>query len=190
MYYWSVKIIKNVLSFLFLFIGLKEFFSNKLGQINCLILSCLCHKLLQLKNWFLKQRKFTFISSSILFVYEGNLSPWLTWMEKYPMHVAKLETCKQYSVESTDFKTLHYSDCAPVLKKSSIEEIIDVCSDCFLHQDLCNNLQERCNLIRVSMLDFAHVFPTSQEDSNYMYGLNNLIAYWQQVMKSLMEIYL
>lgn len=106
------------------------------------------------------------------------------------MHVANLETCKQYSVKFTDFKSLHYSDCAPVLKTSSIEEIIDVCSDCFLHQDLCNNLQERCTLIRVSMLDFAHVFPTSQEDSNYMFGLNSLIAYWQHVMKSLMETYL
>lgn len=62
--------------------------------------------------------------------------------------------------------------------------------DCFLYKDLCSKLQENCTLLRVSMLDFAHVFPTTQEDSNYLFGIDSLISYWRKLMKMSAEAYL
>ncbi|GIZ04171.1 hypothetical protein CEXT_566511 [Caerostris extrusa] len=50
--------------------------------INSLILCGFIHKLLQIDDWFSRQRRFIFIGSSILFVYEGTLSSWKDWIQR------------------------------------------------------------------------------------------------------------
>ncbi|KFM70953.1 Inositol polyphosphate multikinase, partial [Stegodyphus mimosarum] len=56
-------------------------------QLNCLILSGFVHKLVLLSQWFSKQRKFAFYSSSLLFVYEGSTSSWTKWIQSNIMNI-------------------------------------------------------------------------------------------------------
>lgn len=124
-------------------------------------------------------------------MYEGNLSHWMTWIKNSCIHVINADTCKhsdKFICKEAIF--LHYKDCSPVLQNSKTHSEHTLCSDCYLHKDVCNELQKNCSLFRISMLDFAHVFTTSEEDSNYLFGLNRLISYFQQLLKSSVEAYL
>lgn len=174
-----------------LFLGLGMFFNNKLGQINCLILSGFIHKLLKLQNWFCRQRRFAFYSSSILLTYESSMSFWTTWMDKNCMHIANSSLCKQITEDSSkNFSFIHYSDCKPLFTSKTLNMHIDqeiICNDCKLPQDICTELQKSCNLYRIAMIDLAHVFPTSEEDSNYIFGLNNVIINLQLLLNSYEE---
>lgn len=104
------------------------------------------------------------------------------------MHEANSDMCKQSpKVFETDSTFLHYNGCSSIFSKSNSGD--DVCSDCYLHKNICKELQVNCALFRISMLDFAHVFSSSEEDSNYLFGLNRLITNWQQLLKTSVETF-
>ncbi len=44
-----------------------------------------------------------------------------------------------------------------------------------------NSRTDPASLVDVRMIDFAHVFPAESKDENYLYGLNNLIKYLEEL---------
>lgn len=143
--------------------------------INTLILCGFIHKLVQLNNWFSRQRLLKFIGSSLLFVYEGTFSAWTTWSKTNQINI--FCDCSK-TMESLRERNL-CSKCNLCLDKPDITDLCDVCG---LSKSLCCHLTN-CNLYRVVMIDFSHCFPFDEEDTNYTFGLNKLINYMKELIK-------
>ncbi|KAF8770065.1 Inositol polyphosphate multikinase like protein [Argiope bruennichi] len=138
--------------------------------INSLLLCGFIHKLSQLKSWFSRQRKFKFIGSSILFVYEGTLSFWKEWIKN--MYISDDQNASRECKKN-------FNDCS-ILKPG----INGTCTLCGLDKYVCTEVLTKCNLFRIVMIDFAHVSCSEKEDTNYLFGLHNLINY----LKNLLDV--
>ncbi|XP_054715912.1 inositol polyphosphate multikinase-like [Uloborus diversus] len=148
--------------------ALENFFRSQCVSINCWILSSFVHKLLLLQEWFMKQRSIAFYGSSLLFVYEGKLSSWQEWAAKQDLNVDNFT--------GIDGETFLESKTMQLPKQNNCE--------CGLTRNICMKLSD-CSLFKVKMIDFAHTFSTSEIDSNYIDGLQNLT----DKLKELMELY-
>lgn len=169
--------------------------------MNACILTSFLRKLLKIQQWFTNQKCFEFYSSSLFFIYESDLL-------KYPSEPCILctkianqcrvltESCSGKIVSdskengekvdcenNTDIKNLHgYNEC-------SFVDTLPVKRICDLHLLFENEASCSCNvcdrLTDVRMIDFAHVFTCSDVDNHYLHGLNNLIAYFMQLLLSI-----
>ncbi|GFT66150.1 inositol polyphosphate multikinase [Trichonephila clavipes] len=150
-------------------------FLTKDKFINCLLLCGFIHKLIKLDNWFSRQRKFLFVGSSVLFVYEGTFSFWKTWICDKGLSDANY---------SNGIKIFDVEQNVPNVLKNM--ENKNTCALCGLDKNVCAEVLTNCNLFRVNMIDFAHCTPSEEKDTNYIIGLNKLINY----LKDLLNIHI
>ncbi|GBN57599.1 hypothetical protein AVEN_60904-1 [Araneus ventricosus] len=135
------------------------------------------HKLSQIDIWFSRQRKLKFIGSSVLFVYEGTLTPWRAWIKNKDLSSSNMQNSNDQNTSSIPQNVSN--DCS-VLKPGSN----DTCSLCGLDKYVCTEVLTKCDLFRIVMIDFAHVSSSEKEDTNYLFGLHKLI----NSLKGLLEV--
>ncbi|XP_071043033.1 inositol polyphosphate multikinase [Parasteatoda tepidariorum] len=160
--------------------ALELFFTSNLF-INCCILSGFLHKLNELENWFKHQRKFAFYSSSLLFVYEGMFTAWNKWIKTNLHNFCRLE-CQEKESSAISAECLRNI----FIDNNSSNNLN--CNTCLLHKSICHKIISDCSLIRVAMIDCAHVFPTSTEDSNYVFGLEKLKQFIQTILNDQIKL--
>ncbi|CAL1297500.1 unnamed protein product [Larinioides sclopetarius] len=151
-------------------------FLTKDRFINSLLLCGFIHKLSQIDKWFSRQRKLLFIGSSILFVYEGTLASWRTWIKNKDL----ISHMQNWNDQNTSSKPENFPNDCSILKPG----INDTCFLCGLNKYVCTEVLTNCDLFRIVMIDFAHVSSSDREDTNYLFGLHKLISNF----KGLLEI--
>ncbi|GFR26983.1 kinase [Trichonephila clavata] len=149
-------------------------FLTKDKFVNCLLLCGFIHKLLKLDSWFSRQRKFIFVGSSVLFVYEGTSSFWKSWICDKGLS----DTHYSNGIKKFDMKQNTPNVLESVENKNT-------CVLCGLDKNVCTEVLTNCNLFRVNMIDFAHCSPSEEKDTNYIIGLNKLIDY----LKGLLNVH-
>ena len=127
-----------------------------------------------MKKWFLSQRKFRFIATSLLMVYSGDFvqqnyscdACGLLFDQNNLKHdldhlISSEDTVRSDSLYSTGNSMYTTEKTAGVLQQISSS----TCENC-----------DKYTLVK--MIDFAHVCPDDQFDENYMVGLNSLISHF------------
>lgn len=132
-------------------------------------------ELKELHNWFELQRNFAFYATSLLCVYDGN------------------KTCEFHQSQ------VHGSSNGSLLNKKS--EVHPPCPNCTNDKSsecnkCCTNLltngHNPCSsestlppsdgCVQVKMIDFNHVYTTTERDDNYLFGLNNFMKYLEKLL--------
>ncbi|KAJ8318002.1 hypothetical protein KUTeg_003093 [Tegillarca granosa] len=130
------------------------------------LIKVVIRKLKSMKDWFLKQRKYAFYASSILMVYDGDKKQEEDCEMDYKSydgiqdnvgHIADNERTVNGTANSENERT-------NVSAKMDEEIIVD-------------------ENIEVKMIDFTHVFHSSEEDQNYLFGLENLIHHLEILLQ-------
>lgn len=121
----------------------------------------------QIRDWFLSQKQLAFYSSSLLFVYEGVA-------DKVVDGASDASRCCCVKNEGQWRQSLQQDTTMP--RPNSFTERVTRCTEIHASQ---------CGLQRtdVRMIDFAHVFPTDEADNNYIYGLNNVIKLFDEILR-------
>ncbi|XP_071105069.1 inositol polyphosphate multikinase-like isoform X1 [Haliotis cracherodii] len=122
------------------------------------VIEILLSKLLDLQYWFTSQRQYSFYGSSLLIVYEA--------------FICDKDTSSGQSSSSSQSKTCNATVSSTSKNQGSSE------SNC--QSATCS---ETLPKIDVRMIDFAHVFSTPAEDSNYLHGLTNLIQHLRLLLE-------
>ena len=125
-------------------------------------------RLSAIESWFLGQRKYAFIASSLLFVYDGEALP---------------KTIKRHNSCSTNG-----------LANDAIHQNVDVIHQ---NNGVSNERKDRPGSVEteeedvffdshidVRMIDFTHVFPANGLDENYLTGLRSLMGYLRRLVLS------
>lgn len=166
-------------------------------------LAAFLHRLKTIEDWFCTQRKFAFYSSSLLFIYEGDHNSWITWFQgieyalPYQQHSVVLDTSDCESDGSTPLPS-RTGSCADHPNSShnsvplhfcllSADGVGISCSVCGLQKDICHEIINNCSLYDIRMIDFAHVFQSETEDTNYISGLRNLTSYVSSLLQNILK---
>ncbi|XP_052763416.1 inositol polyphosphate multikinase-like isoform X2 [Mya arenaria] len=169
--------------------GLGYYFNIKHGLRKDAI-QLILDKLCEIEKWFLTQRKFSFYASSLLLVYEGDLqqNDFYTPCNQCQSPDCKCSTCSQNTISTSSSDVMcdvNSSDTgiadmdtasSLTASSSSISVDIQTTSDCPSF-----NTQPAV-IADVKMIDFTHVFSVKEQDDNYLYGLQNLIANMKQLL--------
>jgi len=126
------------------------------------ILRQLLTKLREIEKWFRTQRLYRFIASSILIAYEG-------------------DSCDNTSGTMTD-TTCSASCNDPVSTKKMQELNSDQLS---VSKNRQKQSQSMRTLVEARIIDTAHVFTSSDVDSNYLFGLENIISIVERIQTKL-----
>ena len=128
------------------------------GVLRRDIISAVIKELESIEKWFTKQRQFAFYASSILIVFDGleSASQQCNSNSSYDSR----EECKGIHLSNSDSRT---------------EQTTNLCVD--------QDSEDRKPDVRVRMIDFTHVFPSQEEDSNYLFGLRNLIEHLRLLLR-------
>lgn len=131
------------------------------------LIKVVIRKLKSVKDWFVKQRKYAFYASSILIVYDGDNKQEddsetdyksHNGIEDNVTHIGDNERTMNGTAESENERTINGT------AKLGEELIAD-------------------EKIAVKMIDFTHVFYSSEEDKNYLFGLENLIHHLEILLQ-------
>ncbi|XP_013386572.1 inositol polyphosphate multikinase [Lingula anatina] len=133
--------------------GFAAFFDNGYG-IRVDAVKAMIKKLEEIEKWFMSPSGLCFYASSLLLVYDGE----------------RTSTGKTDEEVSDGIDYIKETDCA------CTPEVAGCVNHCQLAMDL------ECP-VAVKMIDFAHVFPASGLDENYLTGLRSLIAYLHRVLE-------
>jgi len=130
-----------------------KFFGSMNNELKDTILQQLLTKLRDIEKWFRTQRLYRFIASSILIAYEG-------------------DSCDNTS------GTMTGANCSSTCNdQASTETMQELNSDQFPVLKNCQKQsQSTRTLVEARMIDTAHVFTSSDVDSNYLFGLENIIS--------------
>ena len=132
-------------------------------------------RLRKILGWFNYQRKYKFIASSLLIVYEGGQQ--------------KISNCLAEDTE-TDNELL-YKQCNCGLTnetekkgewKTTHSSVSRGCSQ--LHNQHNNKQSLQNNLVDIRLIDFTHVSKTNEFDSNFAFGLEKLISFFEKILAS------
>lgn len=154
--------------------GLGKFFLIDKGMRKD-VLKVVVEKLKGLETWFLEQRIYAFYASSILIVYEGEV--------RHKPDSTTSVKADQTSSEKNRENTLRSN--SPLTENEaedttkSIDSLHIVNGDIGAKIPLKRNEDSENPLVEIRMIDFTHVFPSQEEDSNYLFGLQNLIKHFQ-----------
>ena len=192
-----------------------RYFGLQNGKLRKDVINVLLVKLRKLKSWFERQRKFSFVASSLLFIYEGgpitdrsskqNSRADLTSgndevKSSIRDEVSDRAALKRKSTSPTSFDQssndeLSTDTCGGdsskcCTKKLKLEVKSDLNEDHRIPLEECqakpfNNLKDldfNSKLADVRLIDFAHVFPSTDIDDNYLFGLNNLIHFLEELL--------
>lgn len=150
--------------------GLTRFFHNG-ENIRKDAISLIISKIQSILRWFESQTQLHFYASSLLLVYEG--SPHRVNGTK---HMRVESRCNHGSLTRSGraFIQPYYTDLAH-----------DIQSERNINGTCGGNAEEDSleEGVEVKMIDFAHVFPSDCPDESYMYGLRNLLANLEQILK-------
>ncbi|KAK3092065.1 hypothetical protein FSP39_024857 [Pinctada imbricata] len=151
--------------------GLAKFFCYQ-GDLSRDLINSVIEQLEQIEEWFSHQRLFAFYASSILIVFDGDNSA---------------STC---DIESSNSDNLETNDTSARTLLNSDSRKSVYCSgrnnrdqDNGLLPDSENSCVQSPR-VEVRMIDFTHVFPSREEDSNYLFGLRKLISHLRSVIDS------
>ncbi|XP_052006583.1 inositol polyphosphate multikinase [Xyrauchen texanus] len=174
--------------------GLTRFFHN--GQ--CLRKDAISHnvfKIRQILHWFESQTQLHFYASSLLLMYEGSPHTVNGMMHK------RAETGRQLLQSNGHFPHETQKSVQCSLTQVGRKCIQSNCSDLphnLQHDRTVNGMYggsveeedeeigidyKEENAGDVKMIDFAHVFPSDSADEGYIYGLRNLLATLEQILK-------
>lgn len=149
--------------------GLSRFFHN--GQdLRRGAISLIISKIRRILRWFETQTQLHFYASSLLLVYEG--SPHTLDGQKHK----QTQHRPQNNSSSHQSRSTHTPNTNGTLGGAGGEDDGDVGVE-----DKKQFGQEEA--VEVRMIDFAHVFPSDTADQSYMYGLRNLLAALELILK-------
>lgn len=138
------------------------------GVLQKEVIKAVIEKLQRILEWFLKQRTFNFFASSLLVVFDGDISPSPqspAWSSPGPGEDVVDSCCNG----ETD---------------SIIENDVSDLISCDSVDSKTNRAPSTHPKVQVRMIDFAHVFHMENEDENYIFGLKHLIDDLHRLMKS------
>lgn len=148
------------------FAGFGKFFSLD-GVMQKEVIKDVIERLEEILKWFNKQRTYNFFASSILIVFDGDVS------------ISSSKT----SSSSSDLKVA--DDCCNGDTDSIIEndysELISKDSEDSKKFSPSESVHPK---VQVRMIDFAHVYRIPDEDDNYIFGLKHLIYDLHRLLKS------
>ncbi|XP_048761323.1 inositol polyphosphate multikinase-like isoform X2 [Ostrea edulis] len=148
------------------FQGFGKFFSLD-GVMQKEVIKDVIERLEEILKWFNKQRTYNFFASSILIVFDGDVS------------ISSSKT----SSSSSDLKVA--DDCCNGDTDSIIEndysELISKDSEDSKKFSPSESVHPK---VQVRMIDFAHVYRIPDEDDNYIFGLKHLIYDLHRLLKS------
>lgn len=143
--------------------GISQYFTPD-SVLEVQLVKAVIEKLRQIEAWFLSQRKYTFIASSLLFTYDGKA-----------LHDYK--TLKKSS-DSTHGHHLHGK-----VAGNSVENSVSILNGAKIKVD---NFYD--SIAEVRMIDFTHVFQVNNcHDENYLTGLQSLIRYLNDLVINISE---
>ncbi|OWF50893.1 Inositol polyphosphate multikinase [Mizuhopecten yessoensis] len=139
------------------------------------VLRVVVEKLKDLESWFSEQRIYAFYASSILIVYEGEV--------KHKPDCSTAVNTDQTESEKNRENTLRSN--SPHMENGEGDtnkpidslHIVNGGVDAKISSKLTEDCE--CPLVEIRMIDFTHVFPSQELDSNYLFGLQNLITHFQ-----------
>ncbi len=119
-------------------------------------------KVKQIQIWFNSQTDWAFYASSLLTVFEGDE----TYCENPGPHLSPSQNAtSKCSAESSNSKTQLQMGTSCTSNTS----VIDKTTDGVLVAD-------------IRVIDFAHVFPNSEKDDNYIQALQSLVRYLERLL--------
>ncbi|CAB4021368.1 inositol polyphosphate multikinase [Paramuricea clavata] len=184
--------------------GLKEFFCSAehgKGHIEEIL-----ENLEAIKIWAVEQRIFRLYSSSILIIYEGdetlktnglvkensnsdlNANDDTSGDNEMDSMVEDTENAFQFQASDNSCK-IQAQLCTETLvaQNECSNCVTDSLVKCWNKRDcyLENNIQPQKPKVNIRLVDFAHTYIGHYDapDDNYLYGLNNLICYFEQLIR-------
>jgi hypothetical protein len=146
--------------------GFGKFFSLD-GVMQREVIKDVIERLEVILKWFNKQRTYNFFASSILIVFDGDVS----------------SSSSKTSLSSSDLKVA--DDCCngetDSIIKNDYSELISEDSEDSKTVRQSDMVRGK---IQVRMIDFAHVYRMPDEDDNYIFGLRHLIYDLHRLLKS------
>uniref|UniRef100_A0A2C9JRX7 Kinase n=1 Tax=Biomphalaria glabrata TaxID=6526 RepID=A0A2C9JRX7_BIOGL len=181
--------------------GLDKFFRQGKGELRKDVVQPILFKLKKLESWFLKQRKYSFIASSLFMVYEGSkVVDTIIKSAKVKNDLIHTKTelpsdnIESRLVEGQDDnkngqeksvtnqkRHIQEDDDAVATKKLKLNN--DSLSKPSEQKHDLPELQKSEDTAQVHLIDFAHAFPATDIDSNFLFGLQKLI----NIMKTLVK---
>ncbi|XP_077999404.1 inositol polyphosphate multikinase-like [Glandiceps talaboti] len=165
--------------------GLVRFFSNR-KRFRRDLLPAFLKRLERIENWFDKQNKYHFVSSSLLFVYEGDMSD-----------AATCDSSSTFNNSTSDviLDVLNGHVIGANSDDSSAElgigNGVDADHDpqtikkhVTTQRSLSLESKHTEEAIDIRMIDFPHAVPSTSTDDDYLYGLRRLIT----SLKSLLNL--
>ena len=186
------KISSTVLFFLSLS-GLGTYFNIKYGLRKDAI-AVLLQKLIEIRDWFKSQRRFAFYASSLLMIYEGDTESDSYSDFGYDSSASSSKTQSTDNISSTATGSLELTS-SPGASSEQLDtdsltpSVTSVQSVHLNHVDNQSNQSNQSSvnshhaIADIRMIDFTHVFFVSEQDDNYLYGMNNLIDNIQQLLE-------
>ncbi|CAL1528651.1 unnamed protein product [Lymnaea stagnalis] len=184
--------------------GLGCFFKPGNGEVRRDVIQPIVSKLLKLESWFLRQKKFSFIASSLFMVYEGS---------KLTDRILNSSKSKRPPIQNEDgSKVQNTSESvnrisegqdgknsanrgSTLQKRFNQDGILDVsrAKKPRLRDDIIGDAAEKVlpdsgkdspgKCAQVHLIDFAHAFPATDIDKNFLFGLQKLISILQGFLK-------
>jgi hypothetical protein len=141
------------------------------------VINAVIQRLERIKHWFTEQRTFAFYASSLLIVYDGDAAK--------PGPDSDADGYNIKSGLDTDVNASSNSycmnGCSQTLPDDSSTRDCGHCL-CSTGSDVTACLQQP--IIDIRMIDFTHSIRTTEEDGNYLFGLQSLIRH----LNSLLEL--
>ncbi|XP_060080444.1 inositol polyphosphate multikinase-like [Ylistrum balloti] len=156
--------------------GLGKFFLIDNG-LRKDVIKVVVDKLKELESWFLEQRMYAFYASSILIVYEGDVK-----------HKPDCSTVVNSDQTKKNRENTLRSN-SPLMENGDEDTNKSIDSLHIGNGDVDGRISAKLNgacerpLVEIRMIDFTHVFPSQEEDSNYLFGLQNLIKHFQCLLE-------
>lgn len=185
--------------------GLHLYFNKGYQCFVWAVLAAFLHRLKTIDEWFCTQRKLAFYSSSLLFIYEGDHNFWITWFQgikhilPYQQHsiasdcvsddsaVLSLKPVPSRTCSFAEHPNISHNSVPLAFCQLNSDDVGISCSVCGLQKDICSEIINNCALYDIRMIDFAHVFQSEAEDTNYISGLRNLTSYVSSLLQKIIN---
>ncbi|KAH9520011.1 hypothetical protein Btru_071467 [Bulinus truncatus] len=183
--------------------GLEKFFRQGKNELRKDALQPILSKLLRLESWFLRQKKYSFIASSLFMVFEGskiaNKMLKTTHLNKDVILDAeqpikndsvskeqddnkKTDESKEKFNESKEKLILQKRHSGDNSESTSAKKAKLLESTSELKTDLPDSVSTE-SLADVHLIDYAHAFPATNTDLNFLFGLQKLISILKTFIK-------
>lgn len=152
--------------------GFGKFFAID-GVLQKEVIKAVIERLERILEWFHKQRTFNFFASSLLVVFDGDISP---SPSSHPN--------SSLSSSGLDAGNITHNCCNGETDSIIENDFSDVVSSDSVDEKTTNPSDSPHPKVQVRMIDFAHVYHMTEEDENYIFGLKHLIDDFRRLLKS------